>query len=316
MPYPMNSASPSRFFFPTRIAISCLLACAGLAQAAFAGAATSATPFLNFTIRDDSGNVIESQNVSGLVAFNSSTGDLSTVPVGTSLKNWSNWSWSDIDAVTGQTMTNKVLTWKSATTTADGSEQSIVQLKANGNVDPFMNYSFSAKNNTSLNQNFTFSYGESIVPPVAGNHTIYADIGGSLTRGASGSIPTITPTLGDLDGDGISEIQTLKLSTNGGITLFDAGVDVGLAQSNSTPTNTVPFGTYSDTKTITLSSAVDYWQFDVGFTLTPNKDAVALSGSAELTSLTPIPEPSTYAALMGVSMLLGVAVIRRRPIAA
>ncbi len=302
---------PPRLISTTRHLLACLLISSGLAQAAFAGAAASATPYLNFTIRDDTGNVIESQNVSGLVAFDSSTGDLNTVPVGTSLKNWSNWSWSDIDAVTGQTMTNKILTWISETPTTEGLAQSIVQLKAAGNVDPFMNYSFSAKNNTSQNQHFHFSYGESITPAVAGNQTIYADIGGSLTRGTCSSIPSITPTLGDLDSDGIQEIQTLKLSADGGITFFDAGVDVGLAQTNSSAANTVAFGTYSDLKTLNLSSAIDYWQFDVGFTLTPNKSAVALSGSAELTSLTPIPEPSSYTALIGGIALIGVMVRRR-----
>ena len=314
----MTALRPSRFFLnriflTSRNALSFLLVCSGLAQAAFAGPASSQTHSLIFSISDNAGQVIETQDVSGLLSdFNSSTGDLSTVPVGAPLAG--NWSWSNIDATNGQILAQKVLTWHSDATTADGTWQSIVQLKATGNVDPFMSYSFSAKNNTSLNQNFNFSYGESITPPLSGNYSIYSDVAGSLTHGAISPIAQLTPTLGDLDGDGLSEIQTLKLSTNGGVTLFDAGVDVGLAQSRA-PVGTTVFGPTSDTTSVNLSTPVDFWQFDVGFTLTPGKDAAALSGFAEITALSAIPEPSTYAALMGGMILLGVALLRRRPVA-
>lgn len=251
--------------------------------------------------------------MSGLVTYDSNTGSLSTVPVGTALSG--NWSWSNIDVANGQILAQKVLTWHTDAQTDEGKWLSVVQLKASGNVDPFMSYSFSAKNNTALNQNFTFSYGESITPPISGNYSIYADVAGSLTHGLISPVAQLTPTLGDLDGDGLNEIQTLKLSTNGGLTLFDAGVDVGLAQSR-TASGTTGFGPISDTLSGNLITAVDYWQFDVGFTLTPGKDAAALSGYAEITSLAAIPEPSAYAALMGGVALFGVMLRRRRTVTA
>lgn len=282
-------------------------------QAAYAGPAASQNRTFKFSIRDEAGQLIESQDVSGLLSnYDSSTGDLSTVPVGTAPGSLpgvvGNWGWSNIDVTNDQVMDQKILTWQSiaTTTTANGLvAQSTVQLKANGNIDPTMTYSFSAKNNTAVNQTFTFSYGESIVPPVSGNYFINADIAGSVTRGNTTQNAQITPVLGDFDGDGISEIQTLKLSTDGGLTFLNAGVDVGTAHTSAFKTN--PFGTDYAEAYGNLSS-INYWQFDVAFSLTPNKDATALSGSAEISA---IPEPSTSAIMLGVASLALVVRCRR-----
>ena len=289
-----------------RLAVVFVVASAGLRQTAFAGAASSQSNTLAFNISDSNGQSVASQDLSGIVSYDPSTGELSTLPVGTPLSG--NWSWSTVDfSDPTHPLATPVLSWHTDSQT-NGVWDSVVQLKANGNVDPFMSYSFSAKNNTTLNQSFTFSYGESIVPPVTGGYSIYSDVAGSLTHGAITPFAQLTPTLGDFDGDGISEIQTLKLSTDGGLTFLNAGVDLGGIQQSGALGGTTIFGPISGTVTGNLAS-IDYWQFDVGFTLTPGKDAAALSGYAEITA---IPEPATYAALMGGAVLMGVALRRRR----
>jgi len=284
---------------------------AGFIQTAFAGGTSTATPSLKFAITDATGQPIQSQDISSIVSFDPTTGDLSTPAVGTPLTG--NWSWSSTDLTTGQPLVLAVLQWHtdSRVNNLDPTSPwlSIVQLQATGNVDPFMSYSFAAKNNTTANQTFAFSYGESIVTPVASNYSINADVAGSLTHAAISPVAQLTPTLGDFDGDGIAEIQTLKLSTDNGLTFTNAGVDVGPTQSR-TPTGTLPFGTYSDAKIGSLAS-VNYWQFDVAFSLTPNKDAASLSGSADIESLSNIPEPSTYALLVS-TVALGAVLLRRR----
>ena len=293
-----------------RLAVIVLVACAGLRQVAFAGAASTQLNTLAFNISDSNGQLVSSQDLSGIVSYDPSTGELGTVPVGTPLSG--NWNWSTVD-FTDPThpLATPVLTWHTDSQT-NGVWDSVVQLKALGNVDPFMSYSFSAKNNTTVNQNFTFSYGESIVPPVTGSYSIYSDIAGSLTHGAVTPFAQLTPTLGDFDGDGISEIQTLKLSTDGGLTFLNAGVDLGGIQQSGNAGGTTIFGPIAGTVTGNLAS-IDYWQFDVAFTLTPGKDAAALSGYAAISA---IPEPATCAGLMGGLVLLGATFRRRLGIAA
>ena len=274
----------------------------GFAQSVFAGTAAEQTHTLKFSIRDDQGQLIQGeQDVSGIVAFDPSTGALNTpvydanapaAPAG--------WAWSSTDLATGeQYATPQFLTWHNTTTKTNNVWDSFVQLKAAGNVDPIMTYSFSAKNNSAVNQTYTFSYGESIDPSIFGNYFVNADIAGSVTRGNLTQDAQITPTL--------SKIQTLKLSTDGGLTFLNAGVDVGTTHTSSSKTN--PFGTEYAEAYGNLSG-INYWQFDVSFILTPNKDAAALSGSAEISA---IPEPATYAGLMGGVMLLGAMMRRRRP---
>lgn len=280
-----------------------------VAPSVFAGAAANQTHALTFTINDADGQAIASQDVSDLVSYDPATGTLATPAPGAQLSG--NWSWSTTNFTDPNTpLTTPVLSWHTDTKNADGSWASIVQFKATGNVDPFMSYSFSAKNNTGSTQSYSFSYGESIVPPVSGNYSIYSDIAGSLTHGTISPFAQISPVLGDFDGDGISEIQTLKLSTDGGATFFNAGVDVGPGLSR-TPSGTSIFGPVSDTVASNLP-LINYWEFEVGFTLTPGKDAAALSGFAEISL---IPEPATYAGFMGAIVLFAASLRRRRLLA-
>jgi hypothetical protein len=285
--------------FPAKNALALLAVSLGLIQTVFAGPTSSENHSLSFSITDDTGQTIQSQNISSIVSFDPATGALSTPAAGTPLSG--NWSWSSTDVTTGQALPQQVLTWHTDAKGSNGLWLSVVQLKATGNADPFLSYSFSAKNNTLSTQAYSFSYGESIAPPFVGNYSLYADVGGSLTHGAISPVAQLTPTF--------SNIQSLQFSTDGGATFTNAGVDLGSTVTR-TPTGTTIFGPTSVTTTGDLGS-ITYWQFNVGFTLTPGKDAAALSGYAELTPQSAIPEPSTYAAIVG-TIALGFAVIRRK----
>ncbi len=288
-----------RFLYLFSIAALCL----AVAQTALAGEAPSPARTLTFKISDERGNLLEQQDVTGLLSeYNASTGALSTKATG-SLSSYAGWSWSTVDITTGQTMA-KSLTWKS-TTTVDGIiPESTVQLKAAGNVDPFMSYSFAAKNNTGSIQHYSFSYGESIFPTLAGDYAVSSGLGISLTHGASLAGAQLSPAVS-------SAIQALSLSANGpGGPFTNAGVDLGTAPFVYTGTSprTHTFPTLIDQNTGNIG-LIDYWQFDIGFDLTAGGDAVGMTGSADIVA---IPEPSTYAALLGGVTLLGVAFVRRR----
>jgi hypothetical protein len=172
-----------------------------------------------------------------------------------------------------------------------------------------MTYAIAARNTSNVTQTYSLHVDESILPPIApGTYSLYSDIAGSLSNGADGSSVTIAPAVG-------STIQKLSLSTNYGSSYFNAGVDLGATQS-SLSAGTTPYAFDSSPLVVGSTLAdLNHWAFDVSFMLSP-KDSAALSGFAEITQLTLIPEPSTYAALIGAVTLIGVALRRRRQLAA
>lgn len=277
-------------------AFALLFAAAGLSAPLSAAVAVPYTASLNIT--DDSGNLVSLVDFSSILSYDASTGDLS-MPV------WKSplptgWSWTTVntlDPATGALQAEHGVTTQG------------VSFYATGSTDPFLSYGFSVKNTTGSVQNYTFTYGESIVPPVSGSYNLYADIAGTVTNNVSGTAAKVVPTTPDQDGDGIPEIQALKFSTDGGATLFDAGADVGPAFTTGTAAHTYAYPLDSTTTSGSLGAAVNYWQFQSKFSLTPGGDVASFAGFAELDQV--IPEPATYAALLG-AMALGVAALRRR----
>lgn len=279
----------------------------------FAGSSPSGAHAVSVNIADSNGGSW-ALDLSSILTYDAATGNIQMPATGTPVSG--NWSWTTVDvlnAQTGQLEKRDGLNWHTDERNEDNSAwRSIITFYGKGNVDPFLSYGFSARNTTAVTQTYTFSYGESIVPPISGNYTIYADIAGSLTNGVAGTSAQIAPTYGDLDGDGIPEIQTLKLSTNGGATFFNGGVDVGPQLTSGPAAGTSIYGLYSSNNSGN-TAPVDYWQFDVQFTLTPGRDAAAISGYAELNAVA-IPEASTTAVLFS-SGVLGFALIRRKKVA-
>jgi hypothetical protein len=288
----------------------------GFASQAIAGSAASAGQNLGIVVQDQGGSSWN-LNLTGLMTYNAATGALSfdaskvATPVGDALGEWSLASAGskDIDGVT--TLSADRVKWHSwervdgtigTTSTAQNPWASVFTFTASANVDPFMTYGFTAKNNTATTQTYDFTMGEALAPTVAGPYDVYADVSGAIVNGSGGNV-TITPALPDGDGDGIAELQALRLSGDGGLTFVNAGVDVG--QKDSALGSKV-YGLYSQLNS--GAGTFDYWAFETKFTLTPGKDVASLAGYAEIT---PVPEPVSSAMLLAGLGLLGWMVRRR-----
>ena len=286
------------FHAPARLA-AVLLLTAALATSAFAGSAANASTLLTVKVTEGASNWNLPLGPSFLTV-NPDTGVLTMPAYGTDFG--PNWGWDKVNVLQrdGSYVEKDAVTWRNGASTAG------VSIYATGNVDPFMTYAISARNTSGVTQTYSLHIDESIMPPISpGTYGLYSDIAGSISNGA-GSI-TIAPAVG-------STIQKLGLSTDYGSTFFTAGVDLGAAQTE-TNLATTPYDFDSVSGGGSTLSTINHWSFDVSFTLTPN-DSAAISGFAEITQLTLIPEPSTYAALMGTVTLLGVTLRRRRQVAA
>jgi hypothetical protein len=274
---------------PARYAAALLLS-ATLSASAFAGGLLGGTGVLSINVADgtNSWNPV-TLNTQFLTVDAAGNIQMAETPA----QLGSNWAWGTVSVVdkTGNYAAQKALTWSNGMST--------FSIYATGNVDPFMNYALIGSNHTGVTQTYTLHYGESVVPPInPGNYGLFSDIGMSL----SGTNSTIAPAVG-------SSIQKLSLS-NDGVSYYNAGVDVGGTHSNTGTTTTGVFYDPISGGGSSLS-AISAWAFDVAFTVTAHASA-GVSGYAEITQLSEIPEPSSYAALMGGGVLLGVAWFRRR----
>jgi hypothetical protein len=249
-----------------------------------------------------------------LLTFDSATGQVGIVDssyAGANLNNTvGGWAWKKQTALdsSGNTVTKEGWRWNSwehqdgtANTTENGDNpwRSTFMLDSvNGNVDPIMTYGFSAKNNTANTQTYTFIIGEAIDPTISGAYNLKADIAGSLTNGVAGSNVTLTPVN--------SKVQTLRLSSDNGLTFVNAGVDVGDTANMGPASGSYTYG--QTTATTSGTGNYNYWEIETKFTLSSGKDVATMSGLAEIT---PVPEPESYAMLLAGLGIIG-AIARRR----
>jgi hypothetical protein len=167
------------------------------------------------------------------------------------------------------------------------------------NVDPYMTYGLSIKNSTSGTASYGFSFSESLVPPVSGAYSLYADISGSVVNAGAGTTLALNTTSG-------STVQ--KVFLDDGYGPVPASVDVGGAFALASTGGAGYGAAGSATNSGFLGTgAFTSWGFNVNFSLTGGGDVATLSGYAEIT---PIPEPQTYALL--AAGLLGVGMMLRR----
>ncbi len=270
---------------------------------ALAGAATGVTHQLGVVISDDSGNSWDlSEELSNMLRFNSSTGDIS-LQAPTSIVSGSSGAWVPNASVTlanGQVVNG--LAWHSwltasgsTATSTDASNPwaaSLIVTHVSGNVDPTMDYGFYFKNSTAATQTYRVTYGETIEPVIDGDYVVTASLAGATTNVDGGT--TVAPLLSAASG----LIQQLLLSTDGGDTLVNAGVDVG---PGVTSANTAVYGPFEASASGTApSTGYNYWAFKTQFSLTGNKDVFVANGSA---TITPVPEPQGLA-LLAVSLVL------------
>jgi hypothetical protein len=296
----------------------------GFAGQALAGAATGAGQQLGMLVQTEGGSSWN-LDLTSLVSFNATTGALAfnpaglTSPVGDALGEWSLAAAGSKDVDGVSILTADRVKWHSwlradgtsgSSSTVDNPWSSVFTFTAAGNVDPFMSYGFSVKNNTTSTQTYTFTMGEALSPTITGDYLVHADVSGAILNGVGGTAGTvkITPALADQDGDGIAELQVLRLSNDGGLTFVNAGVDAG---QGVTAFGSQTYGSYN--QDAAGSGNFNYWAFETKFTLSPDKDVASIAGYAEIASVVaaPVPEPLTYSLMLAGLGLMGF-VARRR----
>lgn len=287
------------------------LAIAALSGPALAGSYPAGHAKMSVQVADDGGFNWD-LNLSPFTSYDAQSGnfslDLSSVqtPVSDLNGQWSLGSTQVYDIVTDTFTTVQGLSWHSWTT-VDGSTgaeadannpwRTKITFAAIGNIDPEMSYGFFAKNNSNSTQVYTVSYGESIAPNINGPYTLHADISGSVTN------PTGTASVSVSQVPGFAKIQAVRLSSDGGATFVNGGVDVGNAYTSSL-VGSQPYG--NDGADTVGTGAYNYWEFKTQFRLSP-KDTFSLTGYAEIM---PVPEPASW--MLPIVGLVGLAAQRRR----
>lgn len=272
------------------------LATSALVGQAMAGTAPASQAHMNVHITDTAG-YSWNLNLSPFSTIDEATGDVGldlssiTAPVSDASGQWSKGTAQVYDPDIDAYVSVEAISWHSwtmangntgtAASHADTPWRASVTFAAMGNVDPEMSYGFIAKNNTNTTQTYTVTYGESIVPEISGNYALHADISGSVTN------PIGTGNVNLSQVPGFNKIQAVRLSTDGGATFVNGGVDVGNAYASS-QTGSQAYG--NDSADTTGISSFNYWEFKTQFQLSP-KDTAVLTGYAEIAA---VPEPESW----------------------
>jgi hypothetical protein len=287
------------------------LATLALSGHALAGSYPAGHSQMSVQIADE-GGFNWNLDLSSFGHYNAATGnftlDLSTVqaPVGDAIGEWKLGSTQVYDSATDKLIIVQGISWHSWATVngslgsgaADPANpwRTNVTFAALGNIDPDMSYGFFAKNNSNSTQTYTVSYGESIAPDIQGAYTLHADISGSVTNPAGTGGVSISQV------PSFTKLQATRLSSDGGLTFVNGGVDVGNAFTSNV-VGSQPYG--GDSADVNGSGNYNYWDFKTQFRLS-SKDTMALTGYAEIT---PVPEPASW--VLPIIGLVGISALRR-----
>lgn len=289
------------------VVVFALAAIAGSAQA-MAGTAGSAGKNASLSV-SDSGGYSWNVDLGNTLQLNAATGAVSLSSVLPTDDAQGGWAWNTgyqyTDAKSGATSTVTAMQWHSWTTVSGGDASSFSSSNpwrtsftffAAGDVDPFMSYGFTAKNNSNATQTYIYNQGESIVPTVSGSYVVNYDISAAFSN-PTGSI-AFNPT-------SPGGVQVLQLSGDGGNSYVSAGVDVGAAFNSNT---TGALTGYNYSASTYGSGSYDYWLVTTQFTLSGQKDVASVAGYMEIT---PVPEPKEYAMMFAGFGLVALMVRRQ-----
>jgi PEP-CTERM motif len=177
------------------------------------------------------------------------------------------------------------------------------------NPDPYITWTIEVENTSGGPLTFEFVFTQDIVlTPAPGN--VANGISYGLTNGENANGVTVTPLGGPVpvDSDGIPELSVFQLSTNGGGTFTNAGVDVGPAFSTANPSQNAPDDNEAAAGPL-LAGNYNFMRLALSFTLTgdtgTNGDRLSGNGTAEV-----VPEPET--AVLTALGLVALAYASRR----
>jgi hypothetical protein len=255
-----------------------------LLAAIASGQALAGSPTATISIADGGSTWKEDLGQAGLIQFDALAGNFTMLQgshgqsITTDNTDW--WVWQDAG----------YWSWHTADT-VNGAYMAEIELHSiSGLGDPELSYGITVRNNTGRTQTYTIVADETIAPPLGSPNSVFASINGSLTA-----------TSGTLQ---ISQSQSFKLQA-GAAPLVSAGVDLAPTYSTSSS------GSFSALSPIVAGpqNAWDYMQLSTTFTLSGGKGSATLEGYA---SITPVPEPESYAMLLAGLGMVGVIARRRR----
>lgn len=192
---------------------------------------------------------------------------------------------------------------------------SIAAGDVNGNLDPFINYKISVKNNTPGLKTFQQVVTAPISPTISGLNQVRASVSGGTTD-ATGDGVSITPAPNrNQDANNGNELQLFLLNNSNNFSAsgsyINAGVDVGGAETDGGPPNSFTYGAYAEGPIAGPLGSWNFMQTRTRFTLTGNGDSAVINGYANITA---VPEAKTYAMMLVGLGLIGFTVVRRRSI--
>jgi hypothetical protein len=181
--------------------------------------------------------------------------------------------------------------------------------------DPSISFGTSAVNFGATSATFGFVFQQSIVPTVAPG-IASSSLSGSTTKGGgspgSVSIAPAPPPAGIPQNAPGTKIMVYNLSTNGGTTWQNAGIDLGPAFTSNPSLVSDTYGPFNSPSVAgpAGSGSYDTMRVDVNFKLSGGGDRLTFNGDATIVEQAATPEPST-AAQVAVGML-GIGLVRRR----
>lgn len=209
----------------------------------------------------------------------------------TALANGGSWNWHSAETVSGSI---------AATTTSADPWRTVVNLNNTlGRKSQEIDYDYTAKNNSTQSQTYTFSVVEDINPAVGNLSTVFNQLSANFTNNSGNFLFNPTNAAG---------AQQFLLSSDG-INWVDAGVTVGGAYSN--PSATPNLLSIFDSKTGAGPTVGGPWKMmklQTSFTLS-GKDKASLMG---LASITPVPETDTLSMMLAGFGLIGFVANRRK----